>query len=213
MIPCNTVDISYEMQPTVAAQHARFTSMAPMDPMRTLPTAFPFGTGGCSTLHFYLDRPGYRAFEICTAAPERSGPMSKPYAKLVEDIQSGFGRTFSHLPTVFGVSRQTLYNWRKGEMPKPSHHSRLVEMAAAAREFLAAGFEPTPPMLERTITQGKSFIELLAAGADGADTAQRLMRIVKRGLEARKHLADLTEGQPDASGSLDIATPSWGEEA
>ena len=46
MIPCNTVDISYEMQPTVAAQHARFTSMAPMDPMRTLPTAFPFGTGG-----------------------------------------------------------------------------------------------------------------------------------------------------------------------
>ena len=166
MIPCNTVDISYEMQPTVAAQHARFTSMAPMDPMRTLPTAFPFGTGGCSTLHFYLDRPGYRAFEICTAAPERSGQMSKPYAKLVEDIQSGFGRTFSHLPTVFGVSRQTLYNWRKGEMPKPSHHSRLVEMAAAAREFLAAGFEPTPPMLERTITQGKSFIELLAAGDD-----------------------------------------------
>lgn len=81
----------------------------------------------------------------------------------------------------FGVSRQTLYNWPCGETPKESHQGKLVQLAAAARAFTDIGFKPTAPSLERTVAQGKSFVELIWQGADGKETAERLVRIEKRG--------------------------------
>lgn len=112
------------------------------------------------------------------------------------DVVAVFDRALSRLPVVFGVSRQTLYSWRDGERPKEVHHAKLIELAAAARTFSAAQFTPFPPMLERTVAQGKSFSALLAEGSDGADAATRLMKIVNRDLAADARFDAALPGRP-----------------
>lgn len=146
------------------------------------------GTGGIEGTDFMVKRQGYRSFafiKVDRADPEE---IYTPYAELMKEVQAGFGRTMSHLPAVFGVSRQTLYNWMSGEIPKEQHREKLVELAEAAKVFTESGFKPTALMLERTIAHGKSFVDLLSEGASGREMAQKLIRIVQRGMTARDKL-------------------------
>lgn len=172
------------------------------------------GTGGTCTVTFLRDRCGYRFFPIVDRTSGKHAEASRPYAQLMAEIKEGFGRTMTRLPVVFGVSRQTLYNWLNGEMPKESHHAKIVELAAAARTFALAGFKPTPAMLDRTVTRGKSFLALLGEGANGASAAGSLIRIVNRGLRSREALdaafAGKSQSRPDVS---DIGAPAFDEDA
>jgi len=112
--------------------------------------------------------------------PADAAHYAPPYAKLMREVQSGFGRTMYRLPEVFGVSRQTLYNWLEGHIPKPVHHERLAQLAKAARVFAKLRFKPTPVMFDRPVAEGKTFLQLLAEGADGKDSATMLVRTVRR---------------------------------
>lgn len=82
------------------------------------------------------------------------------------DINNAY---LSRLPEVFGVSRQTLYNWLAGETPKEAHQERLRQLVAAAAVFTEHGFRPTAAALDRTVSQGKSLLELLRDGANGSE--------------------------------------------
>ena len=67
---------------------------------------------------------------------------------------------------VFSVSRQTLYNWLFGRrQPAPE----AAAARRAARVFSALGFKPSLA-LDRTITRGKSLLQLLGEN-DGRDAA------------------------------------------
>jgi transcriptional regulator with XRE-family HTH domain len=130
----------------------------------------------------------------------------------MKEVKTGFGRTMSHLPAVFGVSRQTLYNWLNGETPKEQHHDKLVQLAAAARVFTEAGFKPTALSFERVVAQGKSFLELIAQGAEGREAAERLVRIEKRGMAARAKLDDLLgDRKPSRLSVSDMGRPALDE--
>lgn len=74
------------------------------------------------------------------------------------------------------------------ELPAEPHREKLRQLAAAARTFADAGFTPTASSLERTISRGRSFIELIGQGADGRDAAERLVRIECRGAVVREQL-------------------------
>lgn len=145
------------------------------------------GTGGFGGLHFVKTRQGYQPFILIV---KENGPQAtnSPYVDLMKEVKAGFGRTMSQIPAVFGVSRQTLYNWLSGEIPKEQHHGKLVQLAAAARVFVDMGFKPTSLGLDRTVANGKSFVELLSEGADGTEIAQRLVRIAMRGTRSREKL-------------------------
>lgn len=171
------------------------------------------GTGGVETVYFVMTRQGYSPYAVMTVAAGAAQDTYAPYTDLMKEVKAGFGRTMSHLPAVFGVSRQTLYNWLNGETPKEQHQSKLVQLAAAARVFIEAGFKPTPLSLDRTVAQGKSFVELIRQGADGKQTAERLLRIEKRGAAARDRLdallGDRTPSRPDVS---DMGRPELNED-
>jgi len=170
------------------------------------------GTGGIEGLDFIANRQGYRLFTIIKADPATATAevAYAPYARLMEEVQAGFGRTLSHLPAIFGVSRQTLYNWMSGETPKEQHREKLVQLAEAARVFTESGVKPTALMLDRTITNGKSFVDLLSEGANGRDTAQKLIRIVQRGTEARDKLdALLSDRKAPPLEISDMGRPSF----
>jgi transcriptional regulator with XRE-family HTH domain len=155
---------------------------------RPLPSFGGCGTGGVEDLHFARLRQGYSPFTIINGQLALTPDTYAPYTDLMKEIKAGFGRTMSHLPAVFGVSRQTLYNWLNGEAPREQYQVKLIQLASAARVFTKAGFKPTALSFERIVAQGKSFVELMAQGADGKETAELLLRIEKRGVVSRAKL-------------------------
>lgn len=169
----------------------------------TLPCFGGSGTGGIEGVQFVISRQGYSPYAIVRIEPTTTQETYAPYTDLMKEVKAGFGRTMSQLPSVFGVSRQTLYNWLSGETPKEQHRSKLIQLAAAARVFTKTGFKPTPLSLDRTVAQDKSFVELIGQGADGNETAERLVRIEKRGAAAREKLdallGDRTPSRPDVA--------------
>lgn len=179
-----------------------------------LPSFGSSGTGGLEGLTFQRLRPGYRQFEIMISEPVAAVVQHSPFADLMEEVKAGFGRTLSHLPAIFGVSRQTLYNWLAGEVPKEQHRAKLVQLSAAARVFFSGGFKPTHASLERTVAEGKSFIELIAAGADGKQVAEKLLRIEQRSAAARSKLDNLLgDRKPPRLEIADMGRPSLAEDA
>jgi transcriptional regulator with XRE-family HTH domain len=180
-----------------------------------LPTIGAAGTGGVESgdcyRRMYLLPMRYQAFLVMVASART--PDAAPYAELMQVIKSGFGRTMTRLPEVFGVSRQTLYNWLNGETPKPAHQEKLRQLAEAARIFSELGFRPTSLALDRTIMRSKSLLQLLSEGADGRDAAKKLVRIVQRGNEARAKLDEILGGRKASLEASDLGAPSLDEDA
>lgn len=168
------------------------------------------GTGGLAIESFIRQDVGYQPYVILE---KRQPTEAAPYAKLMGQVKAGFGRTMSRLPEVFGVSRQTLYNWLDGETPKPAHQDRLRQLAEAAQVFAELGVKPTALMLDRTVARGKSFLQLLASGANGKETAKKLVRIVQRGNDSRTKLDDLLTGRQAKLTASDLGAPALNEEA
>lgn len=172
------------------------------------------GTGGLGSESFYRLRNGYHLFEVVKSVKNEEAKPYAPFADLMQIISAGFGRTKTRLPEVFGVSRQTLYNWLAGETPKERHQAKLHELAAAATVFTRAGFKPTSTSLDRTVAQGKSLLQLLSEGANGEETAAKLVRIVQRGNDSRARLDAILGNQkgprPEVS---EMGTPTFAEGA
>jgi hypothetical protein len=172
------------------------------------------GTGGIECTYSYRDRPGYPPFFVVMTFEPESATAEPSFAKAMKVVQAGFGRTLSSLTEIFGVSRQTLYNWLNGETPKEQHQDKLVQLAASARVFSDRGFKVTSPMLSRTISQGKTFVQLIGGGADGAETAIKLMKVVQRGDKSRAALAEILGDRKAAKPLVsDIGAPFFDEDA
>lgn len=168
------------------------------------------GTGGVASAQFVREAFGYQPYEVLE---QPQVVEDAPYAKLMGQVKSGFGRTMSRLPEVFGVSRQTLYNWLEGETPKAVHQERLRQLAEAAKVFADLGVKPTTPMLDRPVAQGKSFLQLMASGANGQEAAKKLIRIVQRGADSRAKLDALLQGRKAKLSAPGIGAPSLDEGA
>jgi hypothetical protein len=199
---------AYPHDRSAPAIHSRAT----VAERRPLPYFGGSGTGGIEGMQFAMSRQGYSPFKIIKIEPSTTLPTYAQYTDLMKEVKAGFGRTMSHLPAVFGVSRQTLYNWLNGEIPKEQHQGKLVQLAASARVFIEAGFKPTSMSLDRTVVHGKSFIELIGQGADGKESAERLIRLEKRGASARAKLdallGDRFSSRPDIA---DMGSPAFNE--
>lgn len=187
------------------ALHASAVAQTTLWPTRTE------GTGGTAVRTLIQQQWGYRPFDV--ALKPTTAAQTPVSVEWMQRVKAGFGRTMSRLPQVFGVSRQTLYNWLNGETPSTVHQARLRELAAAADVFRECGITPTSAMLGRSVTDGKNFLELLASGAEGKDTAQRLVRIVRRGESSRAKLESLLAGHEPDSSAADLSAPALDESA
>lgn len=178
-----------------------------------LPAYGAAGTGGVESVDFYNRRPGYCVFVVVRGLEQSPPAPFAPYAELMEQVKAGFGRTMSRLPEIFAVSRQTLYNWLGGETPKPNHQEKIVQLAAAARAFSQLGVKPTSDLLDRVVSNGKSFLQLLADGADGAETASKLVRLAKRSTDSKSKLDAILQGRKtDRPEVSDMGSPSLAED-
>lgn len=193
-------DAAFAYRP-LAAIHGRADAR-----QRPWPSSWEPGTGGVALKEFFQQAVGYQPYLVQEVAPVA------PFAKLMGQVREGFGRTMTRLPEVFGVSRQTLYNWLNGDMPAETHHERIRNLAQAAQVFSACQFRPTSNTLDRTLRNGKTFLQLLAEGADGKETAQKLVKVVERSATARAQLEALLADEPRAAlKASDLGAPALDE--
>lgn len=183
---------------------------------RPLPYFGEVGTGGLANGVYLRERLGY-GFHVVVlpskAALNDAG--GSPLSREMGDVRRGFDRTFSRLSEVFGVSRQTLYYWMSGEKaPRDQYQARILELAAAARSFMSQQFRPTSAHLDRPIRDGKSFVQLIVEGADGAASATELVRMVERGRRDRSRLDDLLGARRAVASNerADFELPSFAED-
>lgn len=194
----------------VSGSHYR-TSAAIQNAIRVEARPWPVrnpGTGGLALIELVQSSIGYSMVPVVVAGPHA---VHTPFADLMQVVQSGFGRTMSSLSGVFGVSRQTLYNWLKGETPKVVYQGRIRELAMAASLFQDLGFVSTTQALSRVLIDGKSFLQLVAEGADGKDMAKKLVSLIRRGDDSRAKLNALMGGRRAELTAHDIGAPALDE--
>lgn len=153
-------------------------------------------------------RSGYQASEVVQRELETTVANPRHFSSLIEQIEVGFGRATRRLPEIFGVSSQTFYSWQSGtKTPNEQYHAKLYALAAAAEVFKKAGLIPNPLDLDRTVTNGKSLLELIAEGRCGEGITERLLRILKRGIDSRAKLEEILGGRKASSiFALDVDT-------
>ncbi len=81
------------------------------------------------------------------------------------NIRQVLNPAIADLATVFGVSRQAIYKWIGGEAkPEPDKFGRILALSQAADAFREAGITRASSMLKMKAFEGRSLMNLAAAG-------------------------------------------------
>jgi DNA-binding transcriptional regulator YiaG len=124
----------------------------------------------------------------------------------IEQIRNVLSPAISDLAKSFNVSRQTIYNWMKGEQPTPEHTARLRDFALVADIFAEAGVPVNSVLLKRKVIKDKNLFEIIHEGGSAQYAAQLLLQIVRSETSQRERLALLLAGrkvtQPTADSDL-----------
>jgi Predicted transcriptional regulator len=81
------------------------------------------------------------------------------------NIRQVLNPAIADLATVFGVSRQAIYKWIGGEAtPEPDKFERIRTLSQAADAFRVAGITRASSMLKMKAFEGRSLMDLAAAG-------------------------------------------------
>ncbi|MCF6266367.1 MAG: helix-turn-helix domain-containing protein [Desulfuromusa sp.] len=124
----------------------------------------------------------------------------------VEDVQrirEFLSPAMSNIAKMLGVSRQAIYNWINGELPKVEHIERLHEIAVAADMLNESGIVLNGLLLKRKLTDGKNLYDLIAEGRSAQDSVQRLVLIVQREAIQKEILSSRFARRSKASTSAD----------
>jgi transcriptional regulator with XRE-family HTH domain len=81
------------------------------------------------------------------------------------NIRQVLNPAIADLAAVFGVSRQAIYKWIGGEAtPEPDKFERIRALSHAADAFRDAGITRAPALLKMKAFEGRSLLDLVAAG-------------------------------------------------
>lgn len=131
----------------------------------------------------------------------------------IAQIRKVLSPAMSDLAKSLNVSRQTIYNWMKGEQPNPEHTARLKDLAFAADMFTEARILVNGTLLKRKVFQGKTLFEIVGAGGSARDTAQLLLQIVRHETNQRERLAARLAGRAASQYSADSDVMAANDEA
>lgn len=135
----------------------------------TLPVG---GTGSVldlARIRDWRDRVQARAPLRIDVEPADDAQVSRPdvrsAAQHLANIREVLNPAIADLATVFGVSRQAIYKWIGGEAtPESDKFERIRALSHAADTFRDAGILHPSSMLKMKVFEGRSLLELAAAG-------------------------------------------------
>lgn len=96
--------------------------------------------------------------------------------------------TMLELASLFGVSRQAVYDWQQGSQPVPQTAQRLAQLASVADVFAEAGLSVDAKTLRRKVAGGRTLLDAVSSGDDAESVARSLMGTLKREASQRERL-------------------------
>lgn len=113
----------------------------------------------------------------------------------------------SELASVFGVSRQSIYNWINGESVALENVSKLHDLASAADVLAFQGIRVDSNLLKRKFHNGKSLMQVAKAGESAQSAALNLVQIIKREAIQRERMNARFANRMRANATSDFDLP------
>jgi transcriptional regulator with XRE-family HTH domain len=150
-------------------------------------------TGYSSTWVLLVNSPLPQAFEVT----ENTDASVKDK---LEYIESAFDLRVVRVAELLGVSRQAVYDWKRGKSLSDENHRRLDALYKAAQCFKEAGLKLDYTTKHRLIGGELEFIEAL--GRDPLKAVEKLIELIKRGKKQREWLEKRLKTRPEPQGSI-----------
>ena len=104
-------------------------------------------------------------FDVKTTDAEAVRPDIRSAAEHLANIRQVLNPAIADLATTFGVSRQAIYKWIGGETtPEDDKLERIRSLSLAADAFQKAGVARASSLLKMKAFEGRSLLDLVAAG-------------------------------------------------
>jgi transcriptional regulator with XRE-family HTH domain len=157
--------------------------------MATL-AALQVGTGGHATEQFYKSRGGKGYALARYQMPEQFDQLAieRTPVEDLSQIREAFKFSVTDLASLFGVSRQAIYDWQSGKVIGPDNLIKLQDLARASDLIRAASVQNAATVMRRKIRQGKTFIDIVKDGGDAEKAARDLVAMLRREGEERARL-------------------------
>lgn len=115
-------------------------------------------------------------FDVQTTDTDVARPDIRPAAEHIANIRQVLNPAIADLATVFGVSRQAIYKWIGGESkPEDDKLERIRALSLAADAFQKAGVTHASSLLKMKAFEGRSLLDLVAAGQLVSEHTQTLI--------------------------------------
>jgi transcriptional regulator with XRE-family HTH domain len=179
--------------------------------------ALPMGTGGGYTAANADLIPGSTNIPVVTITSTPSVERKMPaqevsIPKAITRIRDGLGLNMSEVADIFGVSRQAVYLWLRGENLKNEYAQRIWQLSRIAERLQLAGIDRPEHFIHRPLSpEGNSLFQLLISGAN-VDSA---LVLVKEQFNVEQSSRDKfiaehrnsRHRKPDHSSIMELATP------
>jgi transcriptional regulator with XRE-family HTH domain len=186
-------------------------------PERIGPLGLEVGTGGYESFEYFTIR-GDRGYWIAPfewAHRFAEATMGATVTEKLARIREVLGPTMTDLAALLRVSRQAVYDWQEGKEITAEDIQRVEGLAKAADVLAVEGLRGTSSALRRSIKSGKTFFQLVKAGASAEDAARSLVRMLRVEAGQREALQKRLAGRkrrPSREVFEDFGVPTLNEE-
>lgn len=150
---------------------------------------------------------------VATTQPSAAVLQPTPAADVAR-IREVLKPTVLELATLFGVSRQAVYDWQDGAQPNAETAARLAELAGAAEVFANAEVTVDAKTLRRKVAGGNTLLTTVLNGGDARQLAQSLVETLRREDSQRERLSKQLAGRKRGPvNPADYGAPSLANEA
>ncbi len=109
--------------------------------------------------------------------PESGSRTSRECLSRIREV---FKPSVTELAALFGVARQTVYNWQEGQPISPENAARLENLAAAADVLQENGLAGHGHALRRPLPGGGTLFDRVRQGDSAAQAALALVEMLRR---------------------------------
>lgn len=109
----------------------------------------------------------------------------------LEHAKSVLKLTTKELAACLKVSRQAIYDWPSGAQIKDHNLAKLQSLTSAADVIAAANVPMSPLLLNRALPGGRTLLEVIGNGGDGADAAKSLLAMLRVESQQRKMVSKM----------------------
>lgn len=178
--------------------------------------AFVAGTLGIVTPDYFIKHSATSnwPFRLVSRESAPLGDVQNSTAQTISRIRGTFKLTITELAVLFGVSRQTVYDWQSGKGMSEVRADRLEELSKAADVFADSGLSLSPRVLRRKLADGNTLFDVIRDGGPVEEATRSLIATLQQEIEQRKALdARLAGRKRRTLDQADLGIPMLDEQA